>query len=414
MDFATGRNQVRWDPPIPTPDMVRDKRTLPGANGQQTSANSQSPPANPSYAQVADPRFDAGYSIAWYAKQPINPSDTLLGNRYLCRTGGMFIVAPSGLGKSTLSIQLAVLWCCGLVAFGISPAKALRILIIQSEDDQGDCTEMSQVIEHLNLTDQQKERVDANTLVIRCNNLVGQYFIAALRIQLEAARQEGNPFDLVIINPYGVYLDDDVKNTRACTQFLNEWLNPILAEFDIGAILIHHTPKTNFQNTNNYKAWDWMYWGAGCAAIPNWARAILVIKPETQDMQVYRFIAAKRGKRIDHWNNEFERYFAWSSISGVLRWEDATASQIAQATAAASRRKSVDLDLALRQVPLLDPALKTDVIEKIQIACQVGRDKANEALKKLIFEGQVFEVLINNPNPKARGFAGVTRTKPSP
>ena len=52
----------------------------------------------------------------------------------------MFIVAPSGLGKSTLSIQMAVLWCCGLIAFGITPHKALRILIIQSEDDQGDCT----------------------------------------------------------------------------------------------------------------------------------------------------------------------------------------------------------------------------------------------------------------------------------
>lgn len=259
-----------------------------------------------------------------------------------------------------------------------------------------------------------KERVDTDTLIIRCNNLVGESFIEALQAELKAARQRGKPFDLVIINPYGVYLGADVKDTRACTEFLNEWLNPILAEYDIGAILIHHTPKTNFQNTSNYKPWDWMYWGAGCAAIPNWARAILVIKPETQDMQVYRFIAAKRGKRIDDWNNEFERYFAWSSISGVLRWEDATAPQIAQATAAASHRKSVNLDIAIRQVPLLDPALKTDVIEKIQNACQVGRDKAKEALKKLIFEGRVFDVVINNPNPKNRGFAGVTQTKHSP
>ena len=56
-----------------------------------------------------------------------------------------------------------------------------------------------------------------------------------------------------------------------------------------------------------------MYSGAGCAGITNWARALLAIKPETENMEVFKFIAAKRGKRIDDWNGEFERYFAWSS-----------------------------------------------------------------------------------------------------
>jgi hypothetical protein len=285
--------------------------------------NTQKPP--PKKRTSATPaRFAPGHSIEWFAKQPINHDDTLLGNRYLCRTSGMFIVAPSGLGKSTLSIQLAVLWCCGLIAFGITPRKALRILIVQSEDDQGDCTEMSQVMDHLNLNNQQKNLVASNSMLIRCNDLVGLNFIEALRTELHDARNASRPFDLVIINPYGVYLGADVKDTAACTQFLNEWLNPILSEFSIGAILIHHTPKTNFQNTAKYKIWDWMYHGAGCASITNWARAMMAIKPETEDLVVYRFIAAKRGKRIDDWNGAFERYFAWSSIPGVLRWEDAT------------------------------------------------------------------------------------------
>src|SRR6516162_4165135 len=97
--------------------------------------------------QRAEPKFAEGHSIAWYAKQPINHEDTLLGERYLCRTGGMFVVAPSGMGKSTFSIPVAILWCCGLVAFGIHPRKALRILVVQSEDDQGGCTEMAQMME---------------------------------------------------------------------------------------------------------------------------------------------------------------------------------------------------------------------------------------------------------------------------
>jgi hypothetical protein len=123
----------------------------------------------------------------------------------------------------------------------------------------------------------------------------------------------GEPLDLVIINPYAVYLGADTKNDAACAKFLNEWLNPVLSDFNIAVILIHHTPKTSFQNTDKFKLWDWMYSGAGCAGITNWARALLAIKPETENMDVFKFIAAKRGKRIDDWNGEFERYFAWSS-----------------------------------------------------------------------------------------------------
>jgi AAA domain len=375
----------------------------PGAVPKSKRRQQQTPPK-----KKAGARFPAGHSIDWFAKQAINPNDTLLGNRYLCRTGGMFIVAPSGLGKSILSIQMAVLWCCGLIAFGISPRKALRILIVQSEDDEGDCTEMSQVMDHLNLNPQQKALVTTNSVLVRCNHLVGSEFIEALRVELNDARDAGEPFDLVIINPFGVYLGADVKDTNACTEFLNQGLNPVLLEFNVGVILIHHTPKTSFQNTDKYNIWDWMYFGAGCASITNWARVMMAIKPETDDLKVYRFIAAKRGKRIDGWNGEFERYFAWSSVPGVLRWEDATAAQIAQATTAAARHKSPDLLIALMQVPTIDPELKITVIRKIQTACKVGEHRAKEALNELIVKGKVDEVLMPNPNRK-RGFAGVVR-----
>ena len=154
-----------------------------------------------------------------------------------------------------------------------------------------------------------------------------------------------------------MFLGADPKNDEACAQFLKEWLNPVLSKFEVTAIIIHHTPKTNFKNTDDYKIWDWMYWGAGCAGITNWARAVIAVKPLSDDFRVYRFIAAKRGQRIG-WNDDFDRYFAWSSIPGVLRWEDATATQIAAATAQAKGGKTVDLAKALKQVPLIDPELK--------------------------------------------------------
>src|SRR5262245_10796146 len=110
------------------------------------------------------------------------------------------------MGKSTFSLQAAILWCCGLIAFGIKPSKALRILIVQSEDDDGDCTEMATVMNHLGLTDRQKTLVEENSEIMRCNDIVGKKFVEAIRYRLDEARIAGKPFDLVIVNPYGSYL----------------------------------------------------------------------------------------------------------------------------------------------------------------------------------------------------------------
>jgi AAA domain len=103
-----------------------------------------------------------GHSPIHFAQQKINPDDTLLGNRWLCRGGGVFIVAPSGHGKSVLTAQAAIEWGCGRVSFGIKPAKALRSLVIQAEDDEGDIIEMSRIVDHLKLTSDERSTVASN------------------------------------------------------------------------------------------------------------------------------------------------------------------------------------------------------------------------------------------------------------
>jgi hypothetical protein len=351
--------------------------------------------------------FEPGKSVAWLAAQQIDHSQTLLGDRYLCRGGGMFIVAPSGMGKSTLSIQLTTLLSCGHPAFGIAPPQPLRVLVLQAEDDQGDMIEMSASVKHLGLLDGHWELVNRNSEIVRCNNLVGHHFINALKDRLERARNEKAPFDLVIINPYSVFLGADVKDTYACTEFLNQWLNPLLDEYAIGVILIHHTAKTNFQSTEKYSLWDWAYHGAGAACITNWARAILAISPENADMNVFKFIAAKRGRRIG-WEGAFQKYFAWSGTPGVLLWQEATSAQIADCTAAKNGKKTVDLSKVLEQIPLLDPELKTTVLTKIGAACNLGVNRSRDALNELIVTGKAFDTPIAGTNGH-RSFAGICR-----
>src|SRR5438477_13147065 len=79
--------------------------------------------------------------------------DTLLANRFLCRGGGLLFVGPSGIGKSSASVQQDILWALGREAFGIRPARGLRLLTVQAENDGGDLGEMARgVCKGLQLT----------------------------------------------------------------------------------------------------------------------------------------------------------------------------------------------------------------------------------------------------------------------
>src|ERR1041384_2000225 len=50
----------------------------------------------------------------------------LLKTRYLCRGGGLLLVGPTGIGKSSLSMQCMLSWAMGRKALGIEPTRKLR------------------------------------------------------------------------------------------------------------------------------------------------------------------------------------------------------------------------------------------------------------------------------------------------
>ena len=71
-----------------------------------------------------------------------NPQNTFFQGRFLCRYGAMLFVGPSGIGKSSASVQQDMCWAIGREAFGIVPERPLRILHIQAENDEDDMSEM--------------------------------------------------------------------------------------------------------------------------------------------------------------------------------------------------------------------------------------------------------------------------------
>jgi hypothetical protein len=261
-----------------------------------------------------------GRALVTFADQPPDPEKTLLGNRFLCREGGMLFVGPSGIGKTAASVQQDLLWSVGQPAFGIMPTRALKILTIQAEDDDGDLSEIvSGIKAYLEFTPEQITLSTQNCIYVSEKSVTGIAFLEQVVAPLLLKYQP----DILRINPLQAYLGGDLKEPAITAAFLRTGLNPRLLAHQCAAILVHHTPKTNFRNTEEWKASDWMYAGAGAADITNWARAALVIDP-TDQPHIFRFIAAKRGSRIGWANDDGDsvviRHFSHSQ-SGSIFWQ---------------------------------------------------------------------------------------------
>jgi hypothetical protein len=226
--------------------------------------------------------------LSFQVPRPGDPS-ILLGNRYLNRGDGAFLVSTSGMGKSSMSLQMAVHWSLGIEVFGIPCNGPLRSLIIQAEDSEGDIGEVAaSITARLSLTPEQvnsvNERVVLHTMKTRRN------FFPQLR-SLVAKHKP----DLVWINPLQSFMDGDIKDSADLGRFLRDGLGEINSENKFAWMVVHHTTKPPAEKTQ--RAWnEVMYDMAGGAEIVNWARAILSLRPSETEGR-FNLILAKRGRR---------------------------------------------------------------------------------------------------------------------
>lgn len=217
----------------------------------------------------------------------------LLGNRYLNRGDGAVVVSSAGMGKSAISIQMAseLALCEG--PFGVHGNGALRSLIVQSEDSDGDVAEVWHSIQHVRkLTTAQMAVVREKVHVVTDRVNRGTRFIAALRRHIA----EFKP-DLVWINPLQAFIDGDVTDSKDLGAFLREGLNSLNQPASFAFIVIHHTTKPATGKERSERLWhEVMYDMAGGAEIINWARAIISLRP-TDTEGDFNLVLAKRGRR---------------------------------------------------------------------------------------------------------------------
>jgi len=213
----------------------------------------------------------------------IDPN-TLIGNRWLCKGGSLLINAQSGIGKSSLTMQLAIGWALhGIerlgtfakdLTFAIQPVKPLKSLILQAENDIGDQAEILQSVickyggklcgEH------EKQVLNERLVFYRDNIHSGAEFLRVL----EALVVRHKP-DVAWIDPLMCYLGDDISDQKVVTEFCNA-LNRISSKTGVLLVLIHHLPKPR-EGTARTDS-DLAYAGFGSSALTNWAREVVTLQ----------------------------------------------------------------------------------------------------------------------------------------
>jgi hypothetical protein len=248
---------------------------------------------------------------------------TILGNhRWLCKGGSLLIVGQSGTGKSSLMMQAAVHWCLGRDFFGIKPAKPLRAIVLQAENDAGDISEALQdVIAGAYIDSAERSQLRDGLAIYRDTVSTGTTFTKALR-DLVVSHQA----DIVFVDPLLSFAGIDVSDQEQASKFLRHDLAPILLETGAVLVAMHHTgkPKASADKEGQTTA-DLAYAGLGSSEFTNWFREVAVLFRCQGEEPIYKFGLTKRRGRAglkDH-ENQFkgEIYIRHAAEKGVIRWE---------------------------------------------------------------------------------------------
>ena len=321
-----------------------------------------------------------------------NDPNNLLGNRWLCRGGSCLFVGQSGIGKSSLALQMAVTWALGKPVFGVKPVKPLKSLLIQAENDLGDVSEMLQgTLGGLGIKTAQEatSALQGRLAVVAEAVQTGEEFANAVR-HLVAKHKP----DLVWLDPLLSFIGDDVSKQDVCSYFLRNLLNPIAHETGVVWMMMHHTPKpsTDPKSKSGWNSTDHSYAGTGSSELTNWARAVCVLQA-TKDEGRFVLRMAKRNKRtgaIDLDDNRTSLVHLKHAEDSIL-WEQTAAPMVvvAEPKPKAKRKQAAPKPkLTKKQVAQTRSKASTKQIENLDgLIAKIIEPMTKSEIYKLAEEG---------------------------
>ena len=288
-------------------------------------------------------------------------------------------------------MQLMIKWALGQAVFGLEPARPLKSLLIQAENDDGDLAEMKAgVFNGLNLSDDEQESACSKVFVSQESSKTGSTLCYDV---LDPLLETIKP-DLLWIDPALAYLGGDMNNQKDVGAFLRNHLAPLIAKHQCAVIIIHHTNKLSKDPEKQMT--DFTYLGAGSAEWANWSRAIIALNKTDVD-NLYELIAAKRGARLkwrtaDGEGLTMKRYIGHCKRPDTICWVEMAIADAEELRA----NNGKGVEDVLKHVPQTDLIAKDDLIKTCR-QTGIGKNRTIELINELLEDDQLFEV----PVPRA-------------
>lgn len=306
--------------------------------------------------------------------KPSNDDQCLLNEWAFERQAIVAIVAPTGAGKSVMTMQIATHCACGKSTIGFIPHQAYKVLVLQNEDSDNDIAIMRDGCMS-RLTDAEKAKAYDNLIFVRLRGVYGKTFISALEHYLK----EHLP-DIVFVNPLLKYYGGDPLNAKEVSAFLNQ-LEPLLERYNCGMVFVHHTIKQSKQSRLNQV--DSSYSGFGSAVWSNSVRDTIELRGTKLD-GVYSLIT---GKRSAKWGWR-ERYVRRSDTPTLPYWNDCIDMDIAELfTASKTTSRAADSkEMIFSLIPLL-PLTTTQ--QELIVESDMSERSVRTHLKGLLSESRI-------------------------
>lgn len=334
-------------------------------------------------------------SIMDLVRPPEDDPGELIRHRFLCRGGGLLLVGPTGVGKSSLSMQIMIGLALGRNVLGIDPARPLKSLLVQAENDEGDLAEFRDgTMAGMKLTDEEKAIVGERVIICTEDARGGFEFCTSV---IEPLLERHRP-DLLWIDPALAYVGGDSNSGKDVGQFLRQGLNPLIHRYGCAVVIIHHTakPLRATGGTATTAPQDFAYAGSGSAEWANWSRATLALDPVADG--VFRLIARKRGSRLQ-WKDEagestVRRCIRHCREEGLVLWEESTEEEAGAAPVGGKPQKTVADLVAL--VPLSIAVSKAALQEDAQLA-GINERRFRQLIALAMENGDLHEWKIARP-----------------
>lgn len=358
-------------------------------------------PLEEAVKETAESKVPPPCKRLWELETPaVDDPDELLARRFLCRSGGLLLVGPTGIGKSSLSLQLMVLWAMGREAFGIRPPRPLKSILVQAENDDGDLAEVRDgVIGGLHLDPAEAQQAMENIIVVREDARTGAAFFVET---VEPLLMEHQP-DLLWIDPALAYLGGEASSQKDVGGFLRNLLNPLLVRYRCACVVVHHTnkPATGREKTE-WSGGDFAYLGSGSIEWANWARAVIAVR-SVGSHSVFELRAAKRGRRLgwkeaDGMTPTLARMIAHAREPGVICWQDALPEEI---PVVGKAKPPATKEALLAHVPAGKPILK-ELLRVQANGAGIALNKINPLIAVLVAEGMLHEWSEKRPGTNAK------------